>query len=497
MGNPRGFVEWERVSAQRRDRRQRVRDYREFYLPLAEEEVRRQGGRCMDCGVPFCQQGCPLGNMIPDWNDLVYRGQWEAAYRRLAATNNFPEFTGRLCPAPCEPACVLAINQAPVAIEQIEKEIIEHAFAAGWVRPEPPRQRTPFKVAVVGSGPAGLAAAQQLNRVGHRVTVFERDEAPGGLLRYGIPDFKLEKGVVTRRLELLAAEGVEFVTGVCVGSSPTWEELRNQHDALLLAIGAQRPRDLDLPGRELGGVHFAMEYLAQQNRMVAGKTVPVAARIDAGGKHVVILGGGDTGSDCYGTAIRQGARQVLQVQIWPAPPLVRAAENPWPQWPIVFRTSSSQEEGGERDFAVLTERLRGEGGRISALEAVRIAPPQPGEKRLQRIVGSEFSIPCDLLILAIGFVGAESDGLATIGVECDESGEITVDERYATSKPGIYAAGDAMRGASLIVWAIMDGREAARELDRYLRGGTSLLPTRGDDSYFGGPTHKRQGSENR
>ncbi|MCA9679213.1 MAG: glutamate synthase subunit beta, partial [Myxococcales bacterium] len=368
MGKPTGFLEWQRLLPKKRGVDDRLGDYKELYRPPtaeAEAEIRKQGGRCMDCGVPFCQQGCPLGNQIPDWNDQIFRGRWRDAHRRLAATNNFPEFTGRLCPAPCEGACVLAINTDPVTIEEVEKQIIERAFAEGWVRPEPPRLRTGKTVAVVGSGPAGLAAAAQLNRAGHTVTVFEAAPRAGGLLRYGIPDFKMEKWVIDRRLALLEAEGVRFRCGVEVGREPTWDHLRASHDAVLIAVGARRGRDLAVPGRDLAGVVMAMDYLTEQNEVVGGERERSA--LDVRCRHVIVLGGGDTGSDCLGTALRQGAASVQQIELMPAPPAARADDNPWPQWPMVFRTSSSQEEGGEREFALQTTRLSGQDGRLTTL----------------------------------------------------------------------------------------------------------------------------------
>ena len=473
MGKTTGFLEAPRISPARRDRRERIRDWREVYLPQAEELTRQQAGRCMDCGVPFCQSGCPLGNIIPDWNDLIYRGRWRAAYDRLSATNNFPEFTGRLCPAPCEAACVLAIDgtQAPVTIERIEHEIIERAFAEGWVEPRPPVASSGRHVAVVGSGPAGLAAAQQLRRDGHRVTVYDADDRPGGMLRYGIPDFKMEKWPIERRLAQLEAEGIEFRCGVEIGAAIGWGELRGQHDALVIAVGARRARELDVPGRDLAGVVMAMDYLCAQNRAVAaGARTPPG--LDAAGKRVVILGGGDTGSDCYGTALRQGAASVRQIQLWPAPPAERAPENPWPEWPIVFRTSSSQEEGGERDFALLTRRFSGDGA-VSALELVRIdmAIGPDGRKRPAPRAGGELAIAVDMVILAIGFAGPELGGAAgELGLELDPRGNVVVDRDGATSSPGVFCAGDAMRGASLIVWAIADGRRAARAASRHLAG---------------------------
>jgi glutamate synthase (NADPH/NADH) small chain len=474
MGKTTGFLELPRAPAPRRDKRERLRDWREVYLPQAEEAARQQAGRCMDCGVPFCQNGCPLGNFIPDWNDAVHRGRWRSAYDRLSATNNFPEFTGRLCPAPCEAACVLAIDRtaAPVTIEHIELDIIERAFAEGWVEPRPPAAESGRRVAVVGSGPAGLAAAQELRRAGHRVTVYEADERPGGMLRFGIPDFKMEKWPLERRLAQLEAEGIEFRCGVAVGRDVGWGELRAGCDALLVAVGARRARELDVPGRELAGVVMAMDYLGEQNRAVAAGR-RAAPHLDAAGKRVVILGGGDTGSDCHGTALRQGAAHVRAIQLWPAPPPVRALDNPWPEWPLVFRTSTSQEEGGERDFAIQTRRLVGEADAVRGLETVRIdmETGPDGRKRAAPRPGSEAVIPADLVILAIGFAGPELGGAAAeLGVALDGRGNLAVDRAFATAAPGVYAAGDAMRGASLIVWAIADGRAAARSIDRHLAG---------------------------
>ncbi|MFL5345576.1 MAG: glutamate synthase subunit beta [Hyalangium sp.] len=487
MGKPTGFMEWSRVPASKREKPERVHDSREFVLPLAAEEAKRQAGRCMDCGVPFCQQGCPLGNPIPDFNEAVYRGRWKAAFLALSSTNNFPEFTGRLCPAPCEAACVLSIDQSPVTIEQMEKEIAERAFAEGWVQAQPPARRTGKRVAVVGSGPAGLAAAAQLNRAGHSVTVYERDDRLGGLLRYGIPDFKMEKGVLDRRLAVMEAEGVEFRTGVDVGKEPGYRALREQHDALVLAIGARKARELEVPGRELAGVVQAMEYLEHQNRVVSGLAT-LEPRLNAAGRRVLILGGGDTGSDCLGTALRQGAQSVTQVELLPAPPMTRAANNPWPRWPLVFRTSSSQEEGGERAFGLMTKHLSGSDGRLQQLHAVKVElqRQEDGSTRLVEVPGSEQVSEVDLLILAMGFTGPDTAQLQEeLGVRLTARGAVQVDGRFATSADGVFCAGDASRGASLIVWAISDGREAAKAADAWLSGKPSALPTRGRDASFG------------
>lgn len=485
MGKESGFFDWPRILPDRVDVETRVGNYKEIYLPQSKERTQEQGGRCMDCGVPVCQQGCPLGNMIPDWNDYVYRDRWLRAYQRLAATNCFPEFTGRLCPAPCEKACVLAINQEPVTIEQIEQEIIEHAFAEGWVTARVPTKRTGKRIAIVGSGPAGLAAAMQLNSVGHQVVVYEADEQPGGMLRFGIPDFKLEKWVIDRRVNVLRSEGVEFRTSTPVGIHPSFTDLRGEYDALLLTTGAQKARELDCEGRELAGVHMAMDFLTRQNRIVAGAHDESDVSLSAKGKRVVILGGGDTGSDCLGTCHRQGAAQVTQIELFPAPDSERQPGNPWPQWPLVFRSSSSHEEGGRREFGVMTQALRGTGGVLSALELVRVeivnGVPVP-------MAGSEFTIEADMLLLAIGFLGPRTDEVVEqLGVDLDSRGAIRVDADFRTTVPGVYCAGDSSRGASLIVWAIADGREAARTIDLELSGTSeSRLPTKGRDSSFGG-----------
>jgi glutamate synthase (NADPH) small chain len=481
LGKVTGFLEWPRTAPAKRSKSDRLHDWTEFTEALPEETARQQAGRCMDCGVPFCHQGCPLGNLIPEFNEHVFRNRWEAAFRALDSTNNFPEFTGRLCPAPCEAACVLAIDQDAVAIETVEKEIVERAFSEGWVRARAPALRTGKRVAVVGSGPAGLAAAAQLNQAGHTVTVYERAPALGGLLRYGIPDFKLEKWVIDRRLAVLEEEGVLFRTGVDVGRDPTFDALRESHDALVLAVGAQRPRELEVPGRELRGVVRAMDFLEAQNRRLAGQLVPVDAP-SAHDRRVIILGGGDTGSDCLGTALRQQAREVRQIELLPMPSRERAANNPWPQWPLVFRTSSSQEEGGERTFGLMTQRLTGEAGQLAALHAVQVELQREanGGIRFVEVPGSEVTYPVDMVVLAMGFVGPETAPMASqLGLELDARGNVRVDGSFATTAAGVFAAGDASRGASLIVWAISDGREAARAADAFLLGQPSRLPTRG------------------
>jgi len=477
MADPRGFLEIDRILPSRRPVEERLRDWREVYTDFPEQELRKQAARCMDCGIPFCHQGCPLGNIIPDWNDLVYRNHWKEAIQRLSATNNFPEFTGRLCPAPCEGSCVLGINDDPVTIKQIEVEIIDRAFAEGWVVASPPLKRTGKNVAVVGSGPAGLAAADLLNRAGHTVTVFERDDRIGGLLRYGIPEFKMEKRILDRRLGLLEEEGVRFRTNANVGVSVSVGKLRREHDAILLAGGATVPRDLKVPGRELEGIHFAMEYLPLQNKRCEGDEIPEDRFISAEGKSVVIIGGGDTGADCLGTAHRQGARSVHQLELLPRPPDARAADNPWPAWPVIFRTSSAHEEGGARDFNVSTRRFLGRNGRVQKLQAVRVSVERSpaGRFRIDDIPGSEFEIETDLVLLAMGFLGPEKDGmLAQLGVELDERGNVVADRSKMTNVPGVFVAGDMARGQSLIVWAIQEGRVAARGMDEYLMGSTEL-----------------------
>ncbi|MEO8681347.1 MAG: glutamate synthase subunit beta [Vicinamibacterales bacterium] len=471
MGKPTGFVEFARVKPIARPVATRLGDYQHVYAGYPEGELERQSARCMDCGIPFCHQGCPLGNLIPDWNDLVYRDSWRAAIDRLHHTNNFPEFTGLLCPAPCEGSCVLGINKDPVTIKAIELAIIDRAFDEGWIVPEPPAARTWKKVAVVGSGPAGLAAAAQLNRAGHSVTVFEKADRIGGLLRYGIPEFKMEKRVLDRRLALLTAEGVMFRPGVNVGVDVTAGDLRRDFDAVLLAGGAGRPRDLAVPGRELKGVHFAMEYLTQQNRRCQGDEVPAAESISAAGKHVIIIGGGDTGADCLGTVHRQGAAAVSQFELLPAPPAERAHDNPWPQWPHLLRVSSAHEEGGERLYAVDTTGFEADAtGHVRALRGHRVdRVVKDGRAAFEPVPETAFEMRADLVLLAVGFVGPEPGRLLSdLAVGLGERGNVSRDDRWMTTVPGVFAAGDMQRGQSLIVWAIADGRQAAASIDTYL-----------------------------
>ena len=478
MGDPSGFLQTPRVPPQRRPVDERMGDYRELYQDWPETEAKDQGSRCMDCSVPFCHMGCPLGNVIPDFNHQVYLGNWEAALRVLQSTNNFPEFTGRICPAPCEAACVLNINDDPVTIEYIEKEIADRGFAEGWIKPEPPQNRTGKKVAVVGSGPAGLAAAQQLNRAGHWVTVFERNEYIGGLLILGIPDFKLDKEVVVRRVDLLSEEAVEFRTGVNVGQDFPVQRLLDEYDAVCLTCGSTEARDLPAPGRQLAGVHFAMEYLTQQNRLLAGQTIDPSERISAEGKRVVILGGGDTGADCLGTALRQGAEVVHQFELLSEPPEKRRSNNPWPQWPMILRSSPAHEEGGVRDYDILTKSFTGRNGQLEQLHAVRLDWShfdENGRPIMQEIEGSEFDVDADLVLLAMGFLHPEHKGMVEdLALELDPRGNIKADENKMTSRPGVFTGGDASRGQSLVVWAIAEGREMARGVDSYLMGRTSL-----------------------
>ncbi len=475
MGKITGFLEFERETPHKRPVAERLKDWREFELKMSEEELRKQGARCMDCGIPFCHKGCPLGNIIPDWNDLVYRGRWREAIERLHSTNNFPEFTGRICPAPCEEACVLNINDDPVTIKLIEKNIIDHAFAEGWVAPQPAARSTGKRVAVVGSGPAGLACAQQLARAGHAVTLYERSDRVGGLLTYGIPDFKLEKWIVERRVEQMRVEGVEVVINCHVGRDLHADELRARHDAICLTTGSTRPRDLTVPGRELDGIHFAMDFLPQQNRRNFGDRLDPKGEISARGKRVVILGGGDTGSDCLGTSNRQGAIEVSQFELLPMPPAQRTPEMLWPEWPMILRTSTSHEEGVRRDWSVNTKGFKGDHGRVTHLLGGRLHwKHDNGRMAMEEIPGSEFELECDLVLLALGFLGPEADTIvAELGLKLDQRGNIAC-ENYATSVPGVFAAGDARRGQSLVVWAIWEGREAARAVDAYLMGETFL-----------------------
>ena len=502
MGKTGGFLELHRAGLVHRDATERVRDFSEFVVQRSDDELAEQGARCMECGVPFCHNGCPLGNLIPDWNDMVYKGRWQDAIRQLHATNNFPEFTGRLCPAPCEAACVLEIRENDsVTIKQIELAIIDRAWEEGWVRPEPPRRETGHRVAVVGSGPAGMAAAQQLRRAGHGVVLFERDEAAGGLIRFGVPDFKIEKRIVERRVGQLRDEGVELRCGVDVGVDVKVEDLRREFDAVVLATGSRVPRDLEVPGREFDGVHFAMDYLYGRNRAIAdgqgsnpGEGVPSAA-----GKDVVVIGGGDTGADCVGNALREGARQVVQLELLPEPPESRPdIETPWPQWPKKYRLSYAMEEAldtgkGEQDFSVTTTSFGGSDGRVTHLNAARASAEPP----FGPVEGSEFEIPADLVLLAMGFVHPEPALPQALGCELDSKGNLKAGT-YETSAEGVFAAGDARRGQSLIVWAINEGRQCARMVERYL--GTLPSPEvhsgnvePGDEGPDGPPLHVTPG----
>ena len=474
MGKTTGFMEYPRKLSQRRAVTQRVNDWFEIYVDFPEQKLREQGARCMDCGVPFCHTGCPLNNIIPDWNDLVYHGRWKEAVRQLHATNNFPEFTGRICPAPCEAACVLGINQPPVTIKQIEKSIVERGFKEGWIRPEPPKFRTGKKVAVVGSGPAGLAAAQQLCRAGHWVSVYEKSDRIGGLLRYGIPQFKLEKNIIDRRLEQMSAEGVQFITKAHVGKGVPVEDLEREFDVMVLAGGAECPRDLQVPGRELKGIHFAMEFLPQQNKRCLGDRVDPATEIFATDKRVVIIGGGDTGADCLGTCHRQKPRSVHQFEIMPMPPDGRSPQTPWPLWPMQLRTEAAHEEGGVRDWSIATTKFTGDSeGNVQALHAVRVGPPP----KFEPIPGTDFTIEADLVLIAMGFLGPVRNGMIEqLGVTLDARGNIATNQNYMSSVPGVFAAGDMRRGQSLVVWAISEGRKVAECVDRYLRETAAIKP---------------------
>ena len=467
MGKTTGFMDHSRELAPRRPIAERVNDWFEIYQDFPEEKLRTQGARCMDCGVPFCQTGCPVSNLIPDWNDLIYRGRWKDAVRQLHATNNFPEFTGRICPAPCEAACVLGITQPPVTIKQNEKNIVERGFLEGWIHPEPPKHRTGKKAAIVGSGPAGLAAAQQLCRAGHSVTVYEKADRIGGLLRYGIPEFKLEKHIIDRRVEQMTVEGVKFVTNAEVGKNVAVENLRREFDAVVLAGGAEHPRDLGVPGRELKGIHYAMEFLPQQNRRCAGDSVHGTVDILATDKHVVIIGGGDTGADCLGTCHRQKPLSVHQFEIMPQPPDERSPLTPWPMWPMQLRIEGAHEEGGVRDWSIATTNFTGdENGNVRKLHAVRVGLPP----KFEPIAGSELTMDADLVLLAMGFHGPVRSGMIEqLGVQLDNRGNVATDENYMSSVPGVFAAGDMRRGQSLVVWAIAEGRKAAACVDAFLK----------------------------
>ncbi|NIJ40585.1 glutamate synthase (NADPH/NADH) small chain [Parvibaculum indicum] len=471
MGKITGFLEIDRQDRKYLPAADRVRNYKEFVIPLSEDATRDQAARCMDCGIPYCHTGCPVNNQIPDWNDLVYHAEWEEACRNLHSTNNFPEFTGRICPAPCEASCTLNLTEQPVTIKTIECSIVDRGWQEGWIVPQVPTQKTGKKIAVVGSGPAGLAAAQQLARRGHDVHLFEKNAKAGGLLRYGIPDFKMEKTLIDRRVEQMEAEGVTFHYGVNIGVDKSATELESEFDAVLLTGGSETPRDLPVEGRDLSGVHFAMEFLPQQNRRVSDEPIGQVEPILANGKHVVVIGGGDTGSDCIGTSFRQGALSVTQIEIMPAPPEKENKLLTWPDWPMKMRTSSSQAEGAARDFAVMTRRFVGENGHVTALECIRV------DEKMQPIEGSEFEIKADLVLLAMGFVHPVHEGmLEEIGVELDQRGNVAADTAtYKASKGKFFAAGDMRRGQSLVVWAIREGRQAAREVDLYLMG-ESLLP---------------------
>ena len=476
MGKTSGFKETKRKTEKRKNIRVRVKNWNEIYEPATNQEVSVQASRCMDCGVPFCNNGCPLGNLIPEWNDLVYKNDWETAYHRLAATNNFPEFTGRICPAPCEASCTLSINQDPVTIEMIEKNIIEKAWESGFVLAEIPKKRTNKKIAIVGSGPAGLAAAQQLNRAGHNVSVFERNELPGGLLRFGIPEFKLEKKIVDRRIDLLIKEGIKFICSTNVGIDISVKNLIQEYDAICLAGGSTVPRDLSIEGRDLEGVHFAMDFLSEQNRWDTKKSN--IRNITAKNKNVVIIGGGDTGADCLGTSIRQGAKNIVQLEILPEPPITRTSTNPWPEWPLILRTSSAHEESGEREFSVLTKSFDGI-NRVKNLTCQKVKwekDPKSQKFEMKIINKSEFKIKADLVLLALGFVHPLQEGLLNeLGVEYDERGNVKTNGEMMTSKTKIFACGDMERGQSLVVHAIASGRKCAKNIDVFLEG-ESLLP---------------------
>jgi glutamate synthase (NADPH/NADH) small chain len=485
MAKPTGFLETRRKGASYRPVEERLRDFKQVMLPVPDDTLQSQASRCMDCGVPFCSNpnsgrgGCPLGNVIPDWNDLVYRNKWEEAIARLHSTNNFPEFTGSICPAPCEAACVLGINDDPVTIKNVEFKIVSHAWEQGFIKPVIAAKRSGKSVAVVGSGPSGLAAAQQLARAGHAVTVFEKNDRIGGLLRYGIPEFKMEKWIIDRRLDQMREEGVAFQTGVHVGSDLTAAELRKSFDAVLLCLGAEHPRDLPVEGRNLAGIHFAMEFLPQATKRVHGDVVPSEIEIMATGKHVIVLGGGDTGSDCVGTSLRQGAKSVTSIELLEEPPKGKNPATPWPMWPMIARGSSSHDEGGERKFALTTKRFSGSNGRVERLHGVRVQfgePDASGRSAMSEVPGSEFEMKADLVLLALGFLGPNRAGLLEeMGLKVDPRGNVEAGvSDFRTSEPGVFAAGDCRRGQSLVVWAQWEGREAARAVDRFLMGESRL-----------------------
>ncbi|MEI8175785.1 MAG: glutamate synthase subunit beta [Candidatus Omnitrophota bacterium] len=477
MGDIKGFLKIKRRTAEYRPVCERVKDYKDVCTPCNDEHYIEQAARCMDCGTPFCHWGCPVGNYIPEWNDLVFNGRWQKAFELLSATNNLPEITGRVCPAPCEYSCVLGINDDPVTIKENELSIIEHAFASGLIQPQPPRSRTGKHIAVVGSGPSGLACAAQLNRAGHRVTVFERDDRIGGILRYGIPDFKLEKNVLDRRIDLWKKEGIEFTTGINVGVDLPIAKLKKDFDAICLAGGSRAPRDLPVEGRDLKGIYFAMDYLTQSNRRAAGIKIPSEALIDAAGKRVVVIGGGDTGSDCIGTAHRQGAACVVQIELLPKPAECRTPDYPWPKYPMLLKTTSSHEEGGSRQWSVLTKKFIGEKGRVTRLSCVTVefSKDAKGCPLMKELPGSAFEIEADMVVLAMGFVHPEKTGLLEkLGVELDGRGNVKTDHAHQTSVKDVFAAGDMRRGQSLIVWAVAEGRRAAHNIDKHLMGETSL-----------------------
>lgn len=485
MAKPTGFLETKREGLSYRRKDERIQDFKHVALEVPDEELKAQASRCMDCGIPFCSNpnsgrgGCPLGNVIPDWNDLVYRDKWEDAIVRLHSTNNFPEFTGSICPAPCESGCVLGINDDPVTIKNIEFKIVSHAWDNGFIKPIIAEKRSGRSVAVVGSGPAGLAAAQQLCRAGHTVTVFEKSDRIGGLLRYGIPEFKMEKRIIDRRLDQMKEEGVSFQTGVKVGEDLSTADLRKNFDAVLLCMGSEAPRDLPVDGRDLDGIHFAMEFLPQATKRVHGDELPAAEDILAGGKHVVVLGGGDTGSDCVGTSLRQGAASITSIELLEEPPEGFNPGTPWPMWPVIARSSSSHDEGGERKFAMMTKNFSGANGRVQSLNGVEIRfgkPDASGRPAIEEIPGTEFELQADLVFLALGFLGPVQEGLiADLGLKLDPRGNIEAEQKdFKTSEPGVFAAGDCRRGQSLVVWAQWEGREAARAVDRYLSGESRL-----------------------